>query len=308
MLVGTCLIIIIPEGIETLYGAGANGTHTGTSSDQSSEARHSEDHKEPHAWVGLMLAIGFIMMYLIDQLPRHASKNSTPKQPLHISLANLSQGPHRASSPSRAENAGSQDDGTDTASNARNSATTIGLVIHAAADGIALAASTFLSQASTGFIVFIALMIHKAPAAFGLTSVLLKQGLTKRQARAHLLIFSLAAPVGALATFVLVIVLAGGVIQSEETTHFITGLLLIFSGGTFLYVRHRVLQSTMLTSDSYVAMHTMQEAGGHEHADASRIYANGHAHVDEAQSGLRDTLLSVVGMLLPLMAQVGHAH
>ena len=78
-------------------------------------------------------------------------------------------------------------------------------------------------------------MIHKAPAAFGLTSVLLKQGLGKRQARAHLLAFSLAAPAGALLTWAIVRLLGG----STEPTHpesmkFWTGVILIFSGGTFL--------------------------------------------------------------------------
>jgi zinc transporter 9 len=115
----------------------------------------------------------------------------------------------------------------------KSSATTIGLVIHAAADGIALAASSFVSQASTGFVVFMALLIHKAPAAFGLTSVLLKQGRSKRQTRAHLIVFSLAAPVAALTTWVLVNTFGGDSIGGKGT-EFATGLLLLFSGGTFL--------------------------------------------------------------------------
>lgn len=175
-------------------------------------------------------------MYLIDQIPKHASSSSDPAhKPLHISLANLSQGLHRATSPSRFEDGeASEDVVPDGQPISQGSATTIGLVIHAAADGIALAASSFISESSVGFMVFVALMVHKAPAAFGLTSVLLKQGLTKRQARAHLLVFSLAAPIGALATWALVNVAAGGHIEGGETTKFWTGLLLLFSGGTFL--------------------------------------------------------------------------
>ncbi|OBT50700.1 hypothetical protein VE04_08536 [Pseudogymnoascus sp. 24MN13] len=76
-------------------------------------------------------------------------------------------------------------------------ATTTGLVIHAAADGIAMGAAATSSNTKLGFIIFLAIMLHKAPAAFGLTSVLLKQGLSKRAARGHLIIFSLAAPIGA---------------------------------------------------------------------------------------------------------------
>ena len=175
-------------------------------------------------------------MYLIDQLPRLAS-NLSPRKPMHISLAALSQGPHRVNSPRLSVEDESLDELDPIAASAtgqKGSATTIGLVIHAAADGIALAASSFVSQASTGIVVFLALMIHKAPAAFGLTSVLLKQGRSKRQTRAHLIVFSLAAPVAAITTWVLVNMIGGEGVKEGQGTEFATGMLLLFSGGTFL--------------------------------------------------------------------------
>jgi zinc transporter 9 len=109
-----------------------------------------------------------------------------------------------------------------------------GLVIHAAADGIALGASSSVANSSLGFVIFLAIMIHKAPAAFGLTSVLLKQGLSKRQTRGHLLIFSLAAPTGALGTWIMITILGRGRMGGEEGTKWWTGVLLLFSAGTFL--------------------------------------------------------------------------
>lgn len=241
LLIGTCLIIIIPEGIGTLYSARDHPDieipsedsylgHNHTSIAGRHELEHDHGH-DPHIYVGLSLVVGFIMMYLIDQLPKHAANVSLRHKPLHISLADLSSGLHHPSSTSLIEN-GQRNDHSDSSS--KSFATTVGLVIHSAADGIALAASTFIAEASTGFIVFAALMVHKAPAAFGLTSVLLKQGLTKRQAKAHLIVFSLAAPMGAIVTWLLVNLLAGGEIDGEERTRFWTGLLLIFSGGTFL--------------------------------------------------------------------------
>jgi len=198
------------------------------------QRRQADEHsgREPHAWVGLALISGFIMMYLIDQVPRLASRLS-PKKPMHISLANLSQGPQRTSSPRLSVDDSLDEFGEPISAAPKSSATTIGLVIHAAADGIALAASSFVSQASTGLIVFLALMIHKAPAAFGLTSVLLKQGRSKRQTRAHLIVFSLAAPVAALTTWILVNVFGNDSVGGQGT-EFATGMLLLFSGGTFL--------------------------------------------------------------------------
>lgn len=76
-------------------------------------------------------------------------------------------------------------------------------------------------------------MVHKAPAVFGLTSILLKQGLGKRGARAHLLLFAMAAPVGALGTWLVVRTLGGGE-GEEEAMKWWIGVLLLLSGGTFL--------------------------------------------------------------------------
>jgi zinc transporter 9 len=167
-------------------------------------------------------------MFLIDRLPRHATESlhSTP-QTRHISLDNLN-----GDSASVDEEAdGFLGSLTPTPRRARSLATTTGLVIHAAADGIAMGASSTTSDMKLGFIIFAAIMIHKAPAAFGLTSLLLKQGLSKRAARGHLIVFSLAAPFGALTTWTLITLLGGGKVESD---HWWTGMLLLFSGGTFL--------------------------------------------------------------------------
>ncbi|KAL8735180.1 MAG: hypothetical protein Q9166_001056 [cf. Caloplaca sp. 2 TL-2023] len=175
----------------------------------------------PHAWVGISLILGFILMYLLDTLPL-LTPSSSPRNTQNIySLSDLS------SSPSPSSQKPAQ----------RSFSTTLGLVIHAAADGIALGAShSSGSSTGLGFIIFLAIMIHKAPAAFGLTSVLLKQGLGKRSARAHLVVFSLAAPAGAVGTWAVVRMLGGGHggVGEEISTKWWTGMLLLFSGGTFL--------------------------------------------------------------------------
>ena len=175
--------------------------------------------RTPHAWVGVSLILGFILMYLIDTLP--SLNPSPPPQRMNIySLSDLSSTAPSSSSSQATPKA--------------SFSTTLGLVIHAAADGIALGASA--AQPSLSFIIFIAIMVHKAPAAFGLTSVLMKQGLGKRQARAHLVAFSLAAPIGALCTWLLVRILGGGGESGPgaDSMKFWTGVILLFSGGTFL--------------------------------------------------------------------------
>ncbi|KAI9042879.1 Mn(2+) transporter ATX2 [Aspergillus affinis] len=355
VLVGTSLIVIIPEGVETLYSASSvsrqkelstrstsavNWQHavipsvipneipgdsdpflhasSGASAPQSSTddsitvhvpsehvqrrkeslsddgADQDHDHNKhegnsPHAWIGIALISGFILMYLIDKLPEFASPSKQQRAPHHISLDNLGSGLRRNSSPSRE---GGLLDAGNVPRSSHSFATTIGLVIHAAADGIALGASS--SDAGLSFIIFLAIMVHKAPASFGLTSVLLKQGLSSRAARAHLLVFSLAAPVGALMTFFFVQIIGSGSSGDETGTRWRTGVLLLFSAGTFLYV----------------AMHTMQENS--PNSGAREIQVNGYGDPRDlpssSEKSMRDLIASVIGMILPLFLQIGHAH
>jgi zinc transporter 9 len=299
VLVGTALVIIIPEGIETLYSsqnyrspstlqtrgldvrwqhksspvhilpprgvpeidalpgpvitddtssfgdAAPSKTPTipgevhalnldgGSDVGESHDHEHEDENRALHAWIGISLISGFILMYLIDKLPAFATPPKSRRLPYHISLDNLGgSGLRRSSSPSRDGGLLDQDSNNHANHNPHTFAMTTGLVIHAAADGIALGASG--SDSSLSFIIFLALLVHKAPAAFGLTSVLLKQGLSSRVAGRHLLVFSLAAPVGALLTFIIVHTLGSGFGSDEASNRWRTGVLLLFSAGTFL--------------------------------------------------------------------------
>lgn len=192
---------------------------------------HSDEHKHtavPTAEIGISLILGFILMFLIDRIPKHATESlHGAPQTQHMSLDNL------GGNDSAEEAEGFLTSLRPSPKQSRSLATTLGLVIHAAADGIAMGASSTTSDQKLGLIIFVAIMIHKAPAAFGLTSVLLKQGLSKRAARTHLVVFSLAAPVGAVATWLLITVLGGGGMDGPDGQRW-TGMLLLFSGGTFL--------------------------------------------------------------------------
>ena len=256
-----------------------------------------EDHhgKSPHAWIGVALIAGFILMYLIDMVPQATSSSRGTHQPHHISLNDLGRGFHRVSTNEDGELEAFHPESEHGHPN-RSFATTTGLVIHAAADGIALGASSLTSNTGLSFIVFLAIMIHKAPAAFGLTSVLLRQGLSKRSARGHLLLFSLAAPFGALATWAFAHSIGPSRVRNAESTHWWTGILLLFSGGTFLYV----------------AMHTMQENSSIHHEQQMNGTANGYLEREsppkEEKPAVRDLAAAVFGMILPLILQIGDVH
>lgn len=205
-------------------------SHSHAAAESDKGHHEEEEHTDiPTFYIGLSMVLGFVLMFLIDRIPRHATENMRSEpQMRHVNLNNLGAG---ASSVEEEETfLGGM---TSSPKQGRSFATTIGLVIHACADGIAMGAGAGSSDTQLGLIIFIAIMLHKAPAAFGLSSVLLKQGLSKRAARAHLLVFSLAAPFGALATWSIIALLGGGQFEGASGK-FWTGLLLLFSAGTFL--------------------------------------------------------------------------
>ncbi|KAI0480119.1 Zinc/iron permease [Xylariaceae sp. FL0804] len=262
-------------------------------SDGSNPNKPSTDADVPTFYIGLSMVFGFILMFLIDRLPRHASDNFQPAPPpRHISLSNLG----GSSLPGdEEESEGLLGSLTPTPRQSRSLATTMGLVIHAAADGIAMGASATSPDTKLGFIVFVAIMVHKAPAAFGLTSILLKQGLSKRAARGHLIIFSLSSPFGAWLTFILVSFLGGG--GESRLNQWWTGMLLLFSAGTFLYVAMHAMQEGDLPSSHDIG------SGANGYAEGSSLAQRKHNHPQ-----MRETLATIIGMLLPLLIQFGHHH
>ncbi|XP_018055979.1 PREDICTED: zinc transporter ZIP9-A isoform X1 [Atta colombica] len=165
---------------------------------------------------------------------------------------------------------------------------TLGLVVHAAVDGVALGAAATTSQADVEMIVFLAIMLHKAPAAFGLVSFLLHEGVDKKRISRHLLIFSLAAPCLTLVTYF------GIGKEGKETLNNVnaTGLAMLFSAGTFLYVATvHVLPELMTRSSNY--SHVPSVEG-----------------ITLSATGLKvkEILFLVIGIFLPALITTGHHH
>ncbi|XP_028294512.1 zinc transporter ZIP9 [Gouania willdenowi] len=269
LLCGTALAVIIPEGVHALYeeileaGHHSHEEMGGLEASQSKvEAEavlavggtHSHSHEQLHAYIGVSLVLGFVFMLLVDQIGSS-----------HV---------HTTEDPEAARVASSK------------ITTTLGLVVHAAADGVALGAAASTSQTSVQLIVFVAIMLHKAPAAFGLVSFLMHAGLERNRIRKHLLVFALAAPVLAMLTFL-------GLSQSSKEALSdvnATGVAMLFSAGTFLYV---------------ATVHVLPEVGG---------MGGGHSHSPNGGGGAGkglsrvELVALVLGCLIPLVLSVGHHH
>ncbi|PKC16853.1 Zinc/iron permease [Rhizophagus irregularis] len=305
LLVGTSLIVIIPEGIETLYSVESSKVINSNSlltinnnnfdkrniwnnniklrneysynnniknffqkrsikveevlKDKHNDSDHDHDHdRANHHYIGFALISGFAMMFVIDQIDSSHGHNHTRGNVVSLTELRGSSSIHK-----------------------KPASATIGLVIHAAADGIALGASA--SQPALELIVFLAIMLHKAPAAFGLSTILLREAYTRRQIRKHLLTFSLAAPLSAIFTYSLL--QRSGEIDPIGMKWW-TAVLLLFSGGTFLYV----------------AMHVMQDVTSGNGKDNG---FNGHNIIKMKKSHVAFMLL---GMFMPLLLQFEHGH
>lgn len=103
----------------------------------------------------------------------------------------------------------------------------IGLSIHAACDGLALAA-TFLAGGEIAAITTIGMCIHKFVVLFSLSSITLVTDIPKKQSMRYLLAFSLITPLSGLLFF--------GVLDGVSDVEGLAGIPMAFAAGTFMYV------------------------------------------------------------------------
>ena len=226
---------------------------------------------------------------------------------------------------------------------AKSKSALAGLIVHAMVDGMALAAAVKEGDSALGFLVFAAIMLHKAPGAFGMTSYLLHAGIGRAGVRSRLVLFSLAAPTGALLTYWL-LSLNLFVYHSESVA-----LCLLFSGGTFLYVatahvlpeitncacregggggqQWRCGKGWLLATCARPASQALHDPSPplaharssvaadahlrtHDDDDHHHHHGSGAAKKHKHSHGMRwaEVWTLVAGVLLPLFINVGHGH
>jgi hypothetical protein len=242
---------------------------------------------------------------------------------------------------------------------AKSKSALAGMVVHAFVDGVALGAAVREGDSALGLIVFLAIMLHKAPSSFGLSSYLLHHGIShdggERGApgapeqgsqgrggarhvcptrslrlcrpgpslnaillhpiscpprpffppllavKRRLLLFSSAAPLGAMLTYSL---LSINIFTYKQE---MLALCLLFSGGTFLYVAtaHVLpeIQAGGFEDEDEDEDHAAAEDGRHGHA-----HSHGHSHRTPPRMKWTEVWVMVAGVLLPLLLDVHHGH
>ena len=227
---------------------------------------------------------------------------------------------------------------------------TIGLIVHCLADGLALgsakaataaatsvAASSYMSPdvqaiGDTAFIqhrsasnldliVFFAIMLHKVPAAFSYTVYLRSTGLGTSSIRRTLVLFSSAAPTGALVSYPF---LQPGFLVDEVNSPLLIGFFILFSAGTFLYISAvHILQEVKENSTAFGEIDVVSKKScstpfnsdthihSHSHAmDSSDIHRD-HGHYHHHQHGkLQSTqlMLVLIGSCIPFLLTASSLH
>uniref|UniRef100_A0A915Q785 Zinc transporter ZIP9 n=1 Tax=Setaria digitata TaxID=48799 RepID=A0A915Q785_9BILA len=285
LLVGTALSVIIPEGVESLYlvhnekyspkvvrneqNIVAKQDDVSVSSKKSplsnpgcefverKDQGVAIDFNAINHSIGYSLVVGFIFMLIVDQISRSLSSRGGDRSQYKVTA-------------------------------------TIGMVVHAAADGVALGSASATDRTGVQFVVFFAILLHKAPAAFGLVSFLLAEGIERFRIRRHLTVFSIAAPVAAVVTYYLIIVVENDKFSADSAT----GKLLLFSAGTFLYVAtvHILPELMGSSANNYQVVDSGSEGSGRGYNES------------KASLKLIELISVVVGAISPTFLVSGHSH
>ncbi|KAJ2383940.1 hypothetical protein H4S02_005055 [Coemansia sp. RSA 2611] len=181
--------------------------------------------------------------------------------------------------------------------------TLIGILVHSCADGLALGAAVAASAAQSAdaaahtssleVVVFLALLLHKAPAAFGLITTLKQRGHAAYKLGIWLSVFAASAPLAALLTFaVFSVVQPKHQAGSEAAVQPWAGVVMLYSAGTFLYV---------------AMAHTLAEAVHQAKLVRARAKASLHNGKPQAAAlGFIDIGVLLLGVILPPLVSKDH--
>jgi zinc transporter ZupT len=101
----------------------------------------------------------------------------------------------------------------------------LGISFHTFIDGIAMGAGFALSE-QLGVLITLAILVHKAPTGFSLSSIMINGGYKRGEIIRFLIIFSLMVPIGA--------ILSNYVLSGVQSI--VVESAIAFSAGTFLYI------------------------------------------------------------------------
>lgn len=209
LLLGSALLVVLPEGFHTAAGAVDHG-HDAVEEvhDDQEHQEHEDEHEEEQAFIydpavlGFTVLAGFAAMLLLEGFgvghAVHEEHHDHAEGHGHGHV-------HHPSS---------------------MSVLVVGLSAHAVADGVAIGAAATAGDTAFSALVALAVILHRVPAAFSLGMFALHETDNVTAAFRGLLAFSVATPMAMLGSYLLLDAADDGIVA----------LALLFSAGTFLYV------------------------------------------------------------------------
>lgn len=315
LLISTALAVVVPEGFHLLAAIERKAAVVSAVAEEHESGSSSHDHRShsgqsghshhpgggdavPHWLPGLALASGFFFMMGLDALSASTVHQSCGGSARSIPTATAMEDGSGGAAPAANANAANTAATAPPTSSAAASGALRALVVHAAADGLAVGASCAATATATGpgaqalaWSVAAAMALHKAPAAFGLSATLASAGWGQLRARRGLLFFSLSSPVAGLATFFALLIFGGG---REHAAGSGSGLgvaaALLFSGGTLVHA---------------AAVHVLPSVAPRLGFSSS---SSNSSEEDETSARVRYALVAGAAAPLILSALVPHEH
>ena len=296
ILVGTSLVLIIPEGVDMIYSSKNNNDNTGISNTKI---------------VGISILCGFIFMLLMDRISVYLASSDNNNNIEYSELNNLSISNSNSNLPSTPS--------VLLTSNEKLicglSTTTIGLLIHNFVDGLALGSSAISGSSNLTIVVFLAILLHKAPASLAFTTINLQSGKSKSTTLKLLTLFCAAVPFSTLLTYYTLSFISGSPSSSDNHNHDsnehnhdsehdhsnpnskMIGVFLLFSAGTFLYVS---LMHILPEVEASIISSKPKEL---EHIHDENEHSHNHSNLP-----WQHTVLLIIGMFLPIVLSGDHHH
>uniref|UniRef100_A0A8C7ZFV2 Zinc transporter ZIP9 n=1 Tax=Oryzias sinensis TaxID=183150 RepID=A0A8C7ZFV2_9TELE len=281
LLCGTALAITIPEGVALLeesWKASSSDVPSALNANKSNASSTEEESPPPRSYIGVALTLGFTFMFVVDQVGGYFSTRGQSRPAPH--------GSHITATLGLVIHAAGGYGCIIQFSLRRRGETTHEVSVCVLADGFALGAAVATGQVAVQVVVFFAVILHKAPAAFGLVSFLMHAGLDKKFIQGHLLAFSAAAPLVAISTYF--ILHASG--NSAQKQLGATGVGMLFSAGTFLYV---------------ATVHVLPEVSRTEQRPSQLQQHAGAGDRHQGHLGLMESATLILGVGLPVLLALG---
>ncbi|KAK9806802.1 hypothetical protein WJX72_003345 [[Myrmecia] bisecta] len=257
LLMGAALTVVIPEGFEAFHHAQQAAGHA---------------HALPEGAVGAALIAGFLAMLLLDQFQRmagghhhhhhHHADQLDHRSDDELVVEGLATAEHKAAAKGSAVGAQVKAPAGKGVGDVAFRAL-LGLIVHSASDGFAIGAASVSHNVKLETMIAIAMVLHKAPMAFGLATFLMSARWPWAKAQKALVVFAATPPVFAVLTYLCLSAVPS--LSSPAAT----ALCMLFSGGTFLYA---------------ACIHILPEVMGH------------HGQLTKGQ-----LLAVVVGCIIPLL-------